>query len=219
MKHTTAFSSKEYDRKIKQTLPYYEEFYKQIINVVKCHFDNQISWLDVGSGTGKMAELGLELSNRFVLLDNSADMLDIARKQVNSGKVDFVLKYAEDMDYEKEFDVVTAVQVFHYLSADKRREAICKCYNALKSSGIFITFENFAPDTELGTMLYLNRWKQYQISQDKTEQESKDHIARYGTEYFPITIDNHKMLLKECGFKAVELLWCSYMQAGFIGIK
>lgn len=219
MKHTTAFSSKEYDRKIKQTLPYYEEFYKQIIDVVKCNFNNKISWLDVGCGTGKMAEVGLELSNRFVLLDNSADMLDIARKQINSEKAEFVLKSADDMDYEKEFDVVTAVQVFHYLSADERRKAICKCYNALKSGGIFITFENFAPDTELGTELYLKRWKQYQISQGKTEQESKDHISRYGTEYFPITIDKHKVLLKECGFKTVELLWCSYMQAGFIGIK
>lgn len=219
MKHTTVFSSKESDRKIKQTLPYYEEFYKQIIDVVKCHFNNKISWLDVGCGTGKMAEVGLEVSNSFVLLDNSADMLDIARKQIHSDKAEFVLKAADDMDYEKEFDVVTAVQVFHYLSADERRKAICKCYNALKSGGIFITFENFAPDTEIGAKLYLNRWKQYQISQGKTEQESKDHIERYGTEYFPITIDKHKRLLKECGFKAVELLWCSYMQAGFIGIN
>lgn len=219
MKHTTAFSSREYDRKIKQTLPYYEEFYKQIIDVVRCHFDNQISWLDVGCGTGKMAEWGLEFSNRFVLLDNSADMLDIARKQINSEKAEFVLKSANDMEYENEFDVVTSVQVFHYLSADERRKAICKCYNALKSGGIFITFENFASGTELGTKLYLNRWKQYQISQGKTEKEAQEHISRYGKDYFPITINEHKKLLEECGFKTVELLWCSYMQVGFMGIK
>lgn len=219
MKHTTAFSSKEYDKKIKYTLLYYEEFYKQIIDVVKCHFDNKISWLDVGCGTGKMAELGLGLSNRFVLLDNSVDMLDIARKQINSDKAEFILKSADDMDYENEFDVVTAVQVFHYFSAEERRKAVCKCYNALNSGGIFITFENFAPNTEFGTKLYLNRWKQYQISQGKTEQEAQKHISRYGKDYFPITVDEHRLLLKQCGFKAAELLWCSYMQAGFIGIK
>lgn len=104
MKHTTAFSAREYDKKIKQTLPYYEEFYKQIIDVVKCKFDCSVSWLDVGCGTGKMAEAGLELSNRFVLLDNSADMLDIARKQINSDKAEFILKSANDMDYENEFE-------------------------------------------------------------------------------------------------------------------
>ena len=101
------------------------------------------------------------------------------------------------MEYTNAFDVVTAVQAFHYLSADERRKAIGKCYNALKSSGIFITFENFAPDTKIGTKLYLNRWKQYQISQGKTEQESQEHISRYGNDYFPITIDEHKKLLKD----------------------
>lgn len=219
MKHTAAFSAQEYDKKIKQTLPYYEEFYKQIIDVVKCQFERSVSWLDVGCGTGKMAELGLNFSNRFVLLDNSVDMLDIARKQINSDKAEFILKSANDMDYENEFDIVTSVQVFHYLSADKRQKAICKCYNALNSGGIFITFENFAPDTERGTKIYLNRWKEYQISQGKTEQESQKHISRYGNEYFPITIDEHKKLLKQCGFKTTELLWCSCMQVGFIGIK
>lgn len=219
MKNATAFSSKEYGRKIKQTLPYYEEFYKEITDVVKCHFNSKISWLDIGCGTGKMAELGLNLSDRFVLLDNSADMLDTARKHITSDKAEFVLKSARDMEYEDEFDAVTAVQVFHYLSADERRKAICKCYNALKSGGIFISFENFAPNTELGTAQYLNRWKQYQISQGKTEQEAQEHISRHRKDYFPITIDEHKSLLKECGFKAVELLWCSYMQAGFVGIK
>lgn len=36
MKSTAAFIPEEYDRKIKQTLPYFEEFYKQIADVVKC---------------------------------------------------------------------------------------------------------------------------------------------------------------------------------------
>lgn len=219
MKNITAFSAKEYDKKIKQTLPYHEEFYRQITDVVKYRFNNKVSWLDVGCGTGKMSELGLELSNKFVLLDNNSDMLDIARSQINSDNAEFILKCSSDMEYTNAFDVVTAVQAFHYLSADERRKAIGKCYNALKSSGIFITFENFAPDTKIGTKLYLNRWKQYQISQGKTEQESQEHISRYGNDYFPITIDEHKKLLKDCGFKVVELLWCSYMQAGLMGIK
>lgn len=219
MKNITAFSAKEYDKKIKQTLPYHEEFYRQITDVVKYRFNNKVSWLDVGCGTGKMSKLGLELSNKFVLLDNNSDMLDIARSQTNSDNAEFILKSSSDMEYTNAFDVVTAVQTFHYLSADERRKAIGKCYNALKSSGIFITFENFAPDTKIGTKLYLNRWKQYQISQGKTEQESQEHISRYGNDYFPITIDEHKKLLKDCGFKVVELLWCSYMQAGLMGVK
>jgi tRNA (cmo5U34)-methyltransferase len=34
-------------------------------------------------------------------------------------------------------------------------------------------------------------------------------------EYFPITIEEHLSLLREIGFEVIELLWFSYMQAGF----
>ena len=36
---------------------------------------------------------------------------------------------------------------------------------------------------------------------------------------FPIAIDEHKRLLSNCGFRSVELLWCSYMQVGILGVK
>lgn len=221
MKHTTAFSAREYDKKIKQTLPYYEEFYKQIIDVVKCKFKRSVSWLDVGCGTGKTAEIALNKLpiDRFVFCDNSLDMLDIAKSRFCSDKIEFMLCDAINLEFNNEFDVVTAVQVFHYLSVEERKNAIQKCYEALNTSGIFITFENFAPDTETGKQLYLDRWKQYQLENGKNENEVYEHIARYGKDYFPITIDEHKKLMRDCGFDTVELLYCSYMQAGLLGIK
>ena len=48
MKNTVAFMPQEYDKKIKQTLPYYEEFYKQIVNVIKSYYNRKVSWIDVG---------------------------------------------------------------------------------------------------------------------------------------------------------------------------
>lgn len=49
-----AFDSTEYDRKIKQTLPYYDEFYKQVIELVKTFQISAVKWLDIGCGTRKM---------------------------------------------------------------------------------------------------------------------------------------------------------------------
>ena len=36
---------------------------------------------------------------------------------------------------------------------------------------------------------------------------------------FPITIEEHIKLLRECGFKSVDVLWTSYLQAGFWAVK
>lgn len=43
----SAFNSTEYDMKIKHTLPYYEEFYKQVVDVVKILNRQALTWLDV----------------------------------------------------------------------------------------------------------------------------------------------------------------------------
>ncbi len=52
----SAFDPAEYDKKIVQTLPYYQDFYREIINLLKVYKNDDLSWMDVGCGTGKMAE-------------------------------------------------------------------------------------------------------------------------------------------------------------------
>lgn len=42
----SAFNSIEYDEKITQTLPYYEDFHCQVIDLVKTMDHSEINWLD-----------------------------------------------------------------------------------------------------------------------------------------------------------------------------
>lgn len=52
-----AFSAESYDKDILNTIPYYDEVYSQIADVVSAVFSNKaVSWLDIGCGTGKMAK-------------------------------------------------------------------------------------------------------------------------------------------------------------------
>ena len=155
--NTSAFSSAEYDKKIKQTLPYYEEFYIQTIKLVKTVYESEINWLDVGCGTGKMGSVvfdnGIEL-NRFVFCDSSEEMIRISKKRFASSDAEFVVCDVRKLPYVKEFDVVTAIQVFHYLSSEDRKNVLKRCYEALKENGSLITFENFAPFTDDGKRIW-----------------------------------------------------------------
>ena len=67
--------------------------------------------------------------------------------------------------------------------------------------------------------LYFQRWKAYQHSQGKSQEEADRHLQRYGKEYFPITIDEHIKILSDCGFRYSEIIWLSNMQVGIMGIK
>ena len=66
--NTSAFQSSEHDRKIRQTFPYYEDFFAQVIELVRTVHDGPVSWLDVGCGTGMMGSAAngkIQLKNLF----------------------------------------------------------------------------------------------------------------------------------------------------------
>ncbi len=218
----SAFSSTEYDKKIKQTLPYYEDFYAQTIELVKTACGHKVSWLDVGCGTGKMGRAAFDsgiVLDRFVFTDSSEEMIGISRERFKSTDVEFHVCDARELPFVTEFDVVTAIQVFHYFHPGDRRQAVKRCYDALKENGLFISFENIAPFTADGKAINLKKWKRYQNEHGKTEEESRKHIERYGISYFPITLEEHLKVMRDCGFRTVEVLWFSNMQAGLWGRK
>ena len=219
--NTSAFNALEYDEKIKKTLPYYEDFYKQIIDLVKIRFDKSLMWLDIGCGTGKMAEIALKMVDieKIVFCDNSVNMIEIAKQRFKNKNTEFTTSSFLELHNNIQFDVITAIQVFHYFERKERISAIQKCYEMLRPNGLFISFENFAPNSEVGKKLFLERWKLYQLSQGKTIAESNEHIGRYGKEYFPISLSEHLKVLEHCGFENAEIIWVSNIQVGLLGIK
>ncbi len=217
----SAFKSSEYDCKIRQTIPYYDDFYEQTVELVKTVSHSAVRWLDIGCGTGKMGSVAFKniQIEKFVFCDCSEKMIQIVKERFGCHNAGFLVCDVQKLAYKNEFDVITAIQVNHYLQRAGRRKALQKCYEALKDNGLFISFENFAPFTDLGRSIYLEKWKRYQMGQGKKPKECIEHIGRYGKDYFPVSLPEHIGLMQNCGFRAVEILWLSNMQAGFWGIK
>lgn len=220
---STPFCAMDYDAQIRKTLPFYEEMYQQILSIVKASEKTSIHWLDLGCGTGKMARtaldfLGDQIQN-MLLVDTDGKMLEKAKELCQDERIGFLQSDVRELSCPREYDVVTSVQVFHYLKGQERVCALKRCYDALKLGGIYLTFDNFAPDTEDGKKISWNRWKQFQMENGKSEEEADAHLERYGKAYFPITIQEQMQLLKNCGFRVVELFWVSYMQAGILAEK
>lgn len=220
--NSSAFNSTIYDSQVNAVLPYYTEFNRQILDLAAVLNINNMKWLDTGCGTGNLACQAAEkfIDAEFVLCDPSAEMLESARNKLKDfTNVSFKNISSQELDYKGEFDIVTAVQAHHYLSVDERKRAVGNCYDALKNGGVFVAFENIAMSSEPSETLATKRWKNYMLDHGRTEEQTENHMKRRGTELFPITIEEHIRLLKEIGFKSVDLLWSSYMQAGFFAIK
>lgn len=132
-----AFSPKEYDQKIQSVLPYCQEFYRQVVDTVKVLDYPSLSWLDLGCGTGKMGEAAFSAfaPKRFVFWDQSPEMIAIAKSRFADANAEFVTASLLDLHCREEFNVITAIEVNHYLPPEERRKAIANAYQALQPGG------------------------------------------------------------------------------------
>ena len=221
------FNAGKYEEGILKTLPFYEMFYTETISLVKYLMPDVHVWLDTGCGTGSLVYRAYPAfsDTTFLLSDPSSEMLDRAMENlkdipenqlkivgnVGTGELTSLSPYKPQ--------VITAILAHHYLDKKGRMAATKKCCDLLEDGGVYVTFENIYPLTEEGRDIGLGRWKAFQLSQGKTEEEADNHIKRYNKSYFPITIEEHLNLLRDSGFRTAELFWFSHMQAGFYAIK
>ena len=217
----SAHNSSVYDDRITSVLPYYREYHAQIIDLVdKLDIPNP-NWLDTGCGTGTLAARVFEMRDdvRFTLADPSVGMLEKAKEKLSGRDVEFINQSSLEISFTDEYDIVTAVQSHHYLQKDERKRAVQNCYEALKESGLFVTFENICMSDPKSDEIAMKRWVAFLEEHGNTPEEVQIQKDRRGVETLPITIEEHINLLRDCGFRSVDLLWTSYLQAGFWAIK
>ena len=215
----------DYDEEIRTILPYYDSFHQETINLIEAVNLNPAIWLDTGCGTGTLVEMALKHFpiTKFVMADPSAEMLEEARKKLcGSDRITF-LKPNSTQDLTREIigtpDVITTIQSHHYLSKEDRIKVTKVCFDLLDEGGIYVTFENIRPMTEIGVAIGKRYWKRFQLSRGRDPETVENHLKRFDTMFFPITVEEHLSLLRKIGFNVVELLWYSCTQAGFYCVK
>ncbi len=222
MDNKSAFCAEIYDNKIRKVIPFYDEIYDQITDLVRTYFgERSISLLDTGCGTGRMGLQASETLNlsELVLCDPSEKMLEGAREKLTGKNAEFCMCGSEELSFKNRFDVVTAIQCHHYFDCSQRETAVKNCFRALKPGGMFICFENTAPFTETGKSIVLKRIENFGLNAGRTPEEAAHHTGRYNTEYFPVTVTDHLELLRKTGFAVSEIFWLSYLQSGYYAIK
>lgn len=217
----SAYNAGIYDEHIVSVLPYYGEYHWQVIDLVRAMDLHAPKWLDTGCGTGTLASRVFEIipDARFTLCDPSLRMLEEARAKLTGRDVRYYNVSSGELPFVDEFDIVTAIQCHHYCRPEEREQAVRSCFHALKENGVFAVFENVRMETVESDAIALKRWARFLEDHGNPPEDVQMHMGRRDVEVFPIKISEHVELLKKIGFRSVNLLWVSYLQAGLWAIK
>jgi len=226
--NATSHWASEYDQNVRQAIPFYDTIHQETIGLVRTVKPHAAIWLDTGCGTGHLADQALPLfpDTQFILADPADPMLQQARQRlqrIGSARVRFLPPVGSEGLASQmmglKCQVVTGIQCHHYLHRPQREQAVRACFDVLEEGGLLVVSEHITMFTNRGVEIGLERWGRWQQNSGRSPSAVAEHLKRFNTEYFPITVDEHLALLKGVGFRTVELFWFSQMQAVFYGIK
>ena len=181
--------------------------------------------LDIGCGAGNYT---VKLLQRLpdlnvTLIDLSKPMLDRALQRLGPLTTGNIAAWQGDIraiTLEPEsFDIIMAAAVFHHLREDAEWEAVFgKCYAALKPGGSLWISDLIAHDDPAVQAVMWQRYGEY-LTGLKGEAYRDQVFGYIEQEDTPRPLLYQLHLLKQAGFRAVEVLHKNALFAAFGGIK
>lgn len=223
-----------YDDVIKRRIPLYSEMQALMASLLPFSKKEYIRVLDLGCGTGGAS---IAVCKEFPLaritgIDSSPDMLEMAKAKVKhtTWRIDFL---CQDIRGGKgqgargegfqlpdgEFDAIISAFSLHFLNEDEKRDIFGRCVKALKPGGIFIDAEAVLSPFERIYNSYMERWKEFQLSNGFSEEEIGNHMLRFIRDVKPVTVERQMELMKDAGFLDVECYFKYMNWAVFGGYK
>ena len=213
-----------FDDMISRSVPRYSEVQSATVKLAQKLCPSKGKIVDLGCSTGTtlfaVAEACPEVE--LVGIDNSENMLEIARKKASAlgleKRVTFVCQDIAEFEYRK-VDLFVAHYTLQFFPLPGRGEILEKLYSTLNPGGAIIVTEKLkhtgARSEDLLRELYYdfkaeNGYSQLEISQKREALEGF---------LVPVTLDENFSLMRRAGFDEVELYlkWINF--ATILGLK
>jgi SAM-dependent methyltransferase len=209
----------------------YEEWTEYLCSILREYHIEDGILLDLGCGTGNMTRLFAEKGYDMIGIDNSMEMLDIARNRQDAGKLSEsaeILYLLQDMRSFELYGTVRAVYsacdcLNYILDEDELRTVFRLVNNYLDPRGIFVFDMNtvfkyeemladntFAENREESSFIWENyydpesRINEYDLTLFVKEAES-DHFLRYRETHYQrgYSVEQVQRLLEEAGMEFI----------------
>ncbi len=208
-----------YDRRLRQFIPDFEEFYGAVLGFVPFESDVELRVLDLGAGTGILSEM---VADRFphaslTLVDFSEKMLDIADQRL-AGRGDrfrFVVADYLEEPFPEQYDLVVSALSVHHLENEDKQRLFRKVQDSLAPGGFFV-----CADQTLGATPEIE--ERYQedlvrrVRETGIEEQALDRFVENMKESrshtFEVPLIDQISWLAEADFEAVD---CFYKRGRF----
>lgn len=213
----------QYDGIIKNLIPYYHKMVEALVNTLPFDPSLQIQVIDLGCGTGTISRAVKDAypNAKLTCVDISEKMLKVAAGKLSEvSDAIFINKNFYDFNFDKNYDAVVSSLALHHLETkEDKLEFYRKIYSCLNDGGIFVNADVVLASTEALQQCYMTQWKNFMLRNVPKDEVDSKWIPAYYEEDRPVSMIEHFEMLKDSGFKIMDVVWKYYNFAVYMAIK
>lgn len=201
-------------------MPDFDAFYGTAATLVEMTIPKGARILDLGCGTGILSEfiLSRSPSAEMTLLDQSAEMLDVAQARLQKYSITAVQGSFDEALPAGPFDAIISSLAIHHLSDEKKARLFHRVSEALVSDGIFINADQVAGPTPWHTDVYRAMHEEQSRELGTDDVEWTAALQRMSIDQYA-TIDWHLARFVEAGLSRCDTFFKRFGFAVMAGWK
>jgi tRNA (cmo5U34)-methyltransferase len=213
----------QYDGIIKNLIPHYSQMVEALVKALNFDPSEIFELIDLGCGTGTVSRAVKDVypMAKITCLDISEKMLKMA-----SGKLSdvhdaiYIKSDFYDYEFDKKYDVVVSSLALHHLvTKEDKLDFYKKIYKCLNSGGVFVNADVVLASTDTLQERYMEQWKKFMCMNVTLDEVEEKWIPTYYEEDRPATMMDHFEMLKDAGFRTMDIIWKYYNFAVYMAVK
>jgi tRNA (cmo5U34)-methyltransferase len=212
-----------FDDMLNRSVPFYKENLNLEIDLLKHFLNENDTVIDLGSSTGTfLIELAKKSNKKLNLIgiDNSSAMIKRAKNKAKAFGVDIKFIEADFLEYDfSDADVIVANYTIQFIRPLKREKLIKKIFNSLKNEGIFLMSEKLITSNKKLNKIMIDEYYEFKKKMGYSEYEIAQKREALENVLIPYTMEENIEMLKNAGFKEVEVIFRWNNFATFMAFK
>lgn len=182
--------------------------------------DGQVLVVGAGGGLELKTFAEAHAQWRFVAVDPSAEMLNLARSNVGSqaSRVEFHEGYT-DTAPAGPFDGATCLLTLHFLSVEERRRTLTEIHKRLRPGAPLVVAHHSFPQSEPEKARWLDRYAAFAAASGVSATNARNAATAIGSRLPVLAPEQEVALLQEAGFGGAELFYAGFTFKGWVAYR
>ena len=217
-----------FDNMLDRSVPYYEEIQRMVAQLVSAFVTDGTNIYDMGCSTATTIlhiaqHLPPEISTRFVGIDNSPEMLAIARQKIDDSDPQPSVELREaDLNrgvHVENASVVLFVLTLQFVRPLYRERLLTSICQGMNKGGCLVLVEKVLGEDSRLNRLFIDHYYELKRRNGYSDLEISQKREALENVLVPFRLDENITLLRDVGFSATDIFFKWYNFCGIIAVK